>query len=136
MLSIKALLTKILLATKQIKPINSVTQITGNFKATAANTWQYTGGSLTVPAGHVYLVRAWAGWASIKPIGVGFETATTVGSKGFPSHCIENSNGLYDGGTFLLYPSTYYLFEKRAGTPTATNPYYIDCIDIDMGGVS
>ena len=98
MLSVKALLTKILLATKQIKPINSVTQITGNFKATAANTWQYTGGILTVPAGHVYLVRVWAGWTSVKPIGVGFETATTVGGKGFPSHCIENSNGLYDGG--------------------------------------
>lgn len=119
----------------KIKPITQMTQISGSFKATAADTWQYNGGQFTVPSGHIYLVRPDLGWSSGKPVGVGLNFSTTIGAPGFPYFNVENANGFYNCPTFLCFPATYYMFEKRATVPTAANPYYINAIDINMGGI-
>lgn len=106
---------------------NNITQITGTYKATTANTWEYTGKSFTVPSGHMYLVKLQLGWASGKPIGVGVHTSTNV--SGFPSWHFADSEGVYNAPVFLLYAGTYYLFEKRATVPSLTNTYWINAID-------
>ena len=111
-------------------PLQHPAQKTISFKATAANAWQYTGLSFTIPSGHQYLVRPWMGWNSGKPTGVGFETSTSTGTKGFPTYSFENANGFCTPPIFLLPPGTFYLFEKRATTPTAANTDYISFIDI------
>ena len=111
-------------------PMSVPTQQSVSFKATAANTWQYTGLSFTIPSGHQYLARPWMGWNSGKPTGVGFETSTAMGTKGFPTYNYENANGFYTPPVFLLPAGTFYLFEKRASAPTAANTNYVSFVDL------
>ena len=117
-------------------PISVPAQKSISFKATAANTWQYTGLSFTIPSGHQYLTRVWEDWNSGKPIGVGFETSTAIGTKGFPTYNFENANGFYTPPVFLLPAGTFYLFEKRATVPTSANTDYVSFIGFNLGAIT
>lgn len=117
-------------------PISVPTQQSISYKATAANTWEYTKLSFTIPSGHQRLVRPWVGWNSGKPTGVGFETSTSMGTKGFPTYNFENANGFYTPPVFLLPAGTFYLFEKRASVPTSANTDYVSFIDFNLGAIT
>lgn len=117
-------------------PIKNLTQRIVSFKGTAANTWQYNGVSFTIPSGHLYLVRPTLSWSTGKPIGVGFDSASSVGASGFPAYNFENANGFYVPPVFMLYTGTYYMFEKRASTPTTANTTYVNFVDINFGAVT
>lgn len=119
--------------TNQIK---NLTQRIVSFKGTAANTWQYNGVSFTIPSGHLYLVRPTLSWNTGKPIGVGFDSSSAVGSSGFPAYNFENANGFYVPPVFMLYTGTYYMFEKRASTPTTANTTYVNFVDINFGAIT
>lgn len=111
-------------------PISVPAQKSISFKATAANTWQYTGLSFTIPSGHQYLVRPYIGWNSGKPTGVGFETSTSMGTNVPPTYIFENANGFSTPPVFLLPAGTFYLFEKRASVPTVANTDYVSFVDL------
>ena len=101
-----------------------------NYKATSTN-WEYIGKSFTVPNDSVYLVRLNCGWQSGKPIGLGIHTANALDSAGYPNMAnYENSSGVSNTPTFLLYPATYYVFAKRASIPSSANVHAAYAVQI------
>lgn len=106
---------------------------TGNYANTEANAWFYTDISFTVPAGHVYLVKAVVGYTAGKPIGVGLHTATTISSAvGVPYFSYE-STCVTQSPTWLLQEGTYYLFCKRSGSSGSyTNAYVVSGLDFTL----
>ena len=95
--------------------------------------WEYVGASFTVPSGHIYLVMLTAGWTTGKPIGLGINSSSSLGSVGVPDYgFVENSS--YAGRTPLLFLSqgTYFLFCKRATVPTGNNNHSAYAIDVTI----
>lgn len=100
----------------------------GQYQQAAANQWEDTGLTITVPTGHVFLGELSSGWSSGKPIGLGVNQATSL-TGGQPNFCIENENAVLAIDTFL-YPGTWHVFTKRASAGTTNNNYYYRYIDI------
>lgn len=109
--------------------------VSGSFKGTVANAWEYTGTSITVPNGHIYLVYFVPGFSTGKPIGVGLHTSDTIPTAyGAPLFRAESENAndaLMRTPLFVLGSgTTYYYFEKRATVPAAANTHTIAGFDL------
>lgn len=102
------------------------------YKGTSTG-WEYTGMSFTVPPGHRYLVSLYTGWSSGKPIGLGIGYSPTLGAEGYPYYNFENANGITSTPIWALSPNTYYVFAKRATTPSSTNNHEVYAWDFHSG---
>lgn len=132
MLNTKKLLTKILQWIKSTKRISTINVFVNHaYKATSAN-WEYIGKSFTVPAGEAYLAWIGCGFNSGRPIGAGFNGATTLTVWNVPNRgYIENSNGVERTPLFYLTGgATYYVFVKRETTPNANNNHSVYAVRI------
>lgn len=107
------------------------------FANNAAETWAYTGMSVTVPSGHYYLLQIYALWNNGKPTGVGLHTSTSLTSPYSYGAPVMNQTCAISGasagiGTFLVNPGTWYIFEKQATASTNNNTYYVRGIDFPV----
>lgn len=134
MISMKKMLTKILV---NLKTLNGrVTRkwlyTEYSFKGTKANEWEYIGKSITVPSGHVYFVRFQTNYASGRPLGVGVHSNSTGSGTGFYPYqgVAECSDGMNISPVFMLTPSTYYVYYKRATIPNTANTHHAYCVDV------
>ncbi len=92
-----------------------------SYAFTAADTWEYTGLSIIVPEGHLYILRILQAYNGTKPLGVGVHSATTISSWNAPSYNVQspNTSQACNSGTFILPEnSTYYVWGKAAGVNT------------------
>lgn len=112
---------------KRLRHIGYDGTINWAFKATAANTWQYTGKSFTVPSGYLYLANIYLGFSSGNPTGMGIHTA----SSGTP-RWRQEATGIQQSPTWTLGAGTYYIFERRASVPSTANTLYMGYIVIDL----
>lgn len=118
----------------KIEAVSYISNYTlGSFKNTAANAWQYTNLSFTVPNGHFYSIRIGAGWNSGRPTGIGVNYGTTSLAGDIPAYSNENTNGVYSMSADMLGPGTYYIFDKRATVPTLDNNVYFTAMDYVIG---
>ena len=111
----------------KITSIGTLHYITlGNYQNSTTD-WEYTGLTVTVPAGHFYVGLLITGYSAGKPIGVGIHSATTL-SGNIPSQSNTDSNGVYSCPV-LITPGTWYVFTKRATVPSTTNGHNFRYID-------
>ena len=108
--------------------------INGQFQATAANTWQYTGLSITVPSGHNYIVEMLPGYSTGRPIGIGLNDSQTIsGAHNAPiyrAEALRTGESVVRSPFFLLTPGTWYLFDKRESVPTTKNSFVVRGYDL------
>ena len=108
--------------------------INGQYQATAANAWQYTGLSVTVPSGHNYLVEMIPGYSTGRPIGIGLNDAQTISNAHnapmYRVEAIRSGESIVRTPYFLLTPGTWYLFDKRESTPTTKNTFVVRGYDL------
>lgn len=119
---------------ERLATLKTKTFASGSFKGTVANAWEYTGTTLTVPSGHIYLVYMVPGFSTGRPLGAGLHTSNTiaasVGAPYYRAESVNTSDATSRTPLFLLGPGTYYYFEKRATVPTAANSHTIGGFDL------
>lgn len=106
--------------------------ITDDYSTQTARAWEYTGIEVEVPAGHIYLALAVAGWAHGRPTGIGFHTSSSLDTWNAPnqrSESLSNDAGL-SRAVFMLTEGSYYLFNIRQAS--GSNTYYVHIIDFDI----
>lgn len=126
-MSIKDLLTRIV---KRI-PRWVVLENGTTYTTTAANTWEYTGISVTVPTNHAYLLQVQTTYHNTRPIGIGFHGSTSISSTyGAPLYSEQSSSTSVACciADFILNAGTWYLFTKTAGT--GLNEQYVRGLDV------
>lgn len=126
-MSVKEILIRILNRLPKYKLLaNSVSYTTANVM-----TWEYTNISINVPTGHMYIVTVQTSYSHGKPYGLGFHTASTLGSWGAPNFNVQDTtnNESLSRATFMLTPGTWYLYNKRMST--GANTYTIEAVDIN-----
>lgn len=92
-----------------------------SYAFTAANTWEYIGLSITVPDGHLYLLRIVQTYSGTRPLGVGIHGANTISSWNAPSYNVQSpdTSQACGSGTFILPAnSTHYIYGKAVGANT------------------
>lgn len=118
----------------RLASLRTKTFASGSFKGTVANDWEYTGTTLTVPSGHIYLVYMVPGFSTGKPIGAGLHTSDTIptayGAPIFRAESENASDAIGRTPLFVLGSGTYYYFEKRASVPTGSNSHLIAGYDL------
>lgn len=126
-MSIKALLERVLKRIPRWITLESGTA----YATTTANTWEYTGISVTVPTNHVYQLQVQMTYNSSRPIGIGFHGSTSIATAYsaplYNSHSESTSIACCMTG-FILQAGTWYLFTKTAGT--GSNNLYVRGLDI------
>lgn len=98
----------------------TISSITQNYKHIAADTWENTGLSITIPPEKIYIVSAYVGWSAGRPTGIGFSMDA---SSNTPSAALMTDGGnssVQFSATYMLNSGTYYVCEKR-NTANATN---------------
>ena len=100
------------------------------YKNTAANTWESTGNSFTVPNGHVFFVALVTGWSSGQPTGLGLNKGTTL-TGNTPAIAYEASV-VFQTPLIACDSGTWYVYSKRSTAGSATNNYYMAYIDFEI----
>lgn len=106
--------------------------ITADYSTQTARAWEYTGLEVEVPAGHIYLTLAVAGWTHGRPTGIGFHTSTSLDTWNAPnqrSESLSNDAGL-SRAVFMLSEGVYYLYNIRQAS--GSNTYNVYIIDFDI----
>lgn len=104
---------------------------TGSHKATAADTWEYTGVSFTITESVVLYIRTNTSSARKRPTGLGLHSANTLSSGNYPDEIAYTAE--YAGRTPIYWvPSgTYYVYQKRAAAGTAEATITVNRIIIE-----
>lgn len=100
-----------------------------NYATQAADTWEYIGLSVTVPANHIYIGNITTDWQMGKPLGLGIGTSNT----GTPAIRFQPNDGgsIMTSPAVYLTPGTYYLFAMRGAASSTQNTYQFFYTDID-----
>ena len=106
---------------------------TANFACSAANTYEYTGLSVTVPAGHIYEISAYDSFSNNAPIGIAIALTNNNAEITTTTTMVAEASGKTSADTFFACRSvtcitnitssnrTYYLFVKHNNN-TGSNP--------------
>ena len=98
---------------------------TTRYNFTAANTYQYTGVSVTCPTDHTYLVRARLVYSNSEPKGIAASASSTSMNMYELLDMSETSNTIM---FMVLSGGTVYIWGK--GTKAAGDDVRIDILDI------
>ena len=115
----------------RIKTANGVQQ---NIMVTQANSWAYSGLSLTVPANHIYIVWGEAGFNNSWARGLSLNRSSSSMDGIFSISEINEANRpvFKTPAIVLVGGSTCYLWSKYAETTSSTSEYtsikYIDIV--------
>lgn len=103
------------------------------YSNTAANTWQYTGRSFTVPSGYAAICYVLSNYASGACKGLGLSVSNTLPSAGAPEMLQDTSSThLNRTCAFYLAAGTYYVFSKRASASASPNTYNVQGLQIKL----
>lgn len=103
-----------------------------SYAYSAGDTWSYTGLSVVVPTGHVYIVQIIQTYNGSRPIGIGVHTTTTITSYNAPAYHVQSgsTSQALARGTFLLKAGTWYIWGKAAGA--GTNKFAVQGLDFTI----
>lgn len=90
-----------------------------NYQATSIN-YEYTGLTFTIPTGKTAIVNVNSLYVSGKPTGI----IIAISSTNYNSNvtALENATIGVQGLMAMLTSGTYYIWDRRASIPSATNP--------------
>ena len=92
----------------------------------AANAWEDTGLSFTVPNDHFYICHVVTNWQMGKPIGLGIALSGSLIYRFNPNDGIS----VLDTPAYFLSAGTYSVYAMREAASATQNTYYLYYLDI------
>jgi hypothetical protein len=116
----------------QINNIKRKKNVYGEFFSGNSNVYEYTGVSLTIPAGHVYIVEAVTSWKRSRPTGIALSEQSGGGRYLAKLDVDSASQTAYrSGATIVSGEKTVYAWTRRWNPDGfGLDSFWIDYIDL------